>query len=109
MRQAYPIDPTTHATLDGNHNVIPATDLFEWGQWFESATRRVAEDFVGKVRISTVFLGLNHRYGEGRPLWFETMVFEGPLDGDMDRYTTWDEAEAGHKLMVERVRNETNI
>lgn len=29
--------------------------------------------------VSTVFLGLDHSFGEGRPLWFETMVFK---DGD---------------------------
>jgi hypothetical protein len=34
---------------------------------------------------------------------FETMVFGGPLNGEMDRYATWDEAEAGHKAMLDAV------
>lgn len=49
------------------------------------------------IHISTVFLGLNHQYGEGKPLLFETMVF-GLNDGDdmQDRYSTWNEAVDGH-------------
>jgi len=35
---------------------------------------------------------------------FETMVFGGKLDQEQERYCTYDEAEAGHKTMVERVR-----
>ena len=35
---------------------------------------------------------------------FETMVFGGSLDQEQDRCTTWDEAEAMHKAVVERVK-----
>jgi hypothetical protein len=38
------------------------------------------------------------------PALFETLVFGGPLSQEMDRYSTWAEAEAGHRAMVERVR-----
>jgi hypothetical protein len=31
------------------------------------------------------------------------MVFGGPLDQEQIRYCTWDEAEKGHREMVERV------
>jgi len=72
----------------------------------EGADRRVAfTDLDDRGRISTVFLGIDHSFGFGEgPLLFETMVFNGPLDGEQDRYSTWDEAEAGHKAMVERVK-----
>jgi hypothetical protein len=76
----------------------------EWGRFFQSADRRVASDEVGSARISTVFLGLDHSFGDGPPLLFETMVFEGELDGECERYSTWEEAEAGHSAMVERVK-----
>lgn len=67
---------------------------------------RVAETYVTpSIRVSTVFLGLDHRFGEGPPLVFETMVFGGPLDQDVDRYTTWEEAEAGHAVLVDRCRS----
>lgn len=41
-----------------------------------SKNRRVAFTVVGGYNVSTVFLGLNHRYfGKGPPLVYETMVF----------------------------------
>lgn len=57
------------------------------------------------VRVSTIFLGLDHSWGNSQPLLFETMVFGGPLDQEQDRYSTWEEAESGHKTMVERVKS----
>lgn len=96
-------------TLDG-HEPVPCEDVLEWGRWFETADqkRRVAETFLGDVRVSTVFLGLDHHFGFDRlehvPILFETMVFGGPLDQEQERYATWDEAEAGHEEMVKRVR-----
>lgn len=67
---------------------------------------RVAHDDLpsAHVSVSTVFLGLDHRFGPGAPLTFETMVFGGSLDQEQERYSTWDEAEAGHAAMVERVK-----
>jgi hypothetical protein len=52
--------------------------------------------------VSTVWLGINHRYGDGPPLIFETMVFgEGSmLDLACARYSTEQEAREGHRAMV---------
>lgn len=93
--------------LNGKEPVL-ASDTLEWARWFENAdSRRVASDRVcEEAEVSTVFLGLDHGYGEGAPLLFETLVFGGALDGEMERYSTWDEAERGHQAMVERVRRE---
>lgn len=88
--------------LDG-HEVKPAADVVEWAQWFETAQRQLGDYMREDIRVSTVFLGIDHRFGEGPPLIFETMVFGGPLDGETDRYSTYDEAEAGHGEMVKRV------
>lgn len=79
-------------------------DFMEWAEWRAKANRHVADEKVGDVRISTIFLGLNHQFGDGAPLLFETLVFGGALDQEMDRYSTWAEAEAGHKQTVERVK-----
>ena len=88
--------------LDG-HNPVPCDDLIEWARWFETANRHVAKTKVNKeVTISTVFLGLDHNFGEGCPALFETMVFGGKLDEQMERYATWDEAEKGHRKWVEK-------
>lgn len=98
-----------YAILDKNHNLVFTDDLLEWGRWFETADRIVQQDTLpnGKF-VSTVFLGLNHAFG-GKPLWFETMVFPKKGDGneldlDMERYETWNEAERGHREMVEKYK-----
>ena len=67
-------------------------------------TRRVRETFIGKVRISTVFLGIDHNWDGGAPLLFETMVFGGELDESQERCSTWEEAVAMHRDMCARVR-----
>ncbi len=92
--------------LEGK-TVVPTDDLLVWAKMFEdSEARTVAKTTVGNADVSKVFLGLNHSYGNGPPLIFETLVFGGQLDQEMDRYSTWDEAERGHKAMVGRVEQE---
>ena len=62
----------------------------------------------GDVEISTVFLGLNHAFHSGPPLIFETMVFTDvypEINEDMHRYSTWDQALAGHKEMIDMVES----
>lgn len=98
--------------LDG-HTPIAEPDLMKWGEWMKSAKRTVRKDTatvsldgknIGEITVSTVFLGLDHSFGEGEPKLFETRVFGGPLDGKMDRCGTWEAAEKMHELMCERVR-----
>ncbi len=73
-------------------------DMVEWGIWFESAKRHVAETTLPNgVSVSTVFLGLDHSFGDGEPILFETMIFGGKHGDYQERYSTWEEAEAGHK------------
>ena len=62
---------------------------------------------VGDVTVSTAFLGLDHQFADaGPPHLFETLVFGGPFDGEMDRCATWEGAEKMHDLMCERVKGE---
>jgi hypothetical protein len=93
-----------HFILKGRE-VVPV-DLMTWARWFEDHRdeKRVALDHIGESKVSTVFLGLDHNWGEGPPLLFETMVFGGPLDDETERYSTYEQAEAGHAAMCERVR-----
>jgi len=91
--------------LDEHNHVVPCSDVIEWGKFFQdSDRRRVARTEIGDVLVSTVFLGIDHRWGDGPPLIFETMVFGGELDQEMDRYSTWEEAIKGHETMVKRVK-----
>ncbi len=80
-------------------------NLMNWVKWFETADRIVAKDEFEGVVVSTVFLGIDHNWGEGDPLLYETMVFtdiEG--GGYMNRYFIWDEAVAGHNKIVDLMR-----
>lgn len=74
----------------------PVSSWREWSDPFFMMNRTVRESFIGDVRVSTVFLGLDHQYGDGPPILFETMIFNGPLDASEWRYSTWEEAEVGH-------------
>lgn len=105
---------------DGEVRLAP---LLVWARWSEHSERRVLTTNLGPVLVSTIFLGLDHQYGEGPPLIFETMlfhsktrVFDGPFgprryrpEWTRDEQTTWrystmEEAKRGHRVIVERVR-----
>lgn len=92
--------------LDGKTPVLEP-DLHKWGEWFETANRQVEVSIIYDVTLSTVFLGLDHSWSVGPPVLFETMIFGGPRDREYERYSTWDEAEAGHKKMFEELRSAT--
>lgn len=105
--------------------IIPVPDteegLIQWGEWMARAERHVGNDMVKGLWVSTVFLGLDHGWGD-TPLWFETMVF-GPrhlkevfgrshmLSSDLfcARYETLEEAKAGHALVVESIKERTEL
>jgi len=82
----------------------------EWGNLLvkDISARVVAKDDFrvagGPVCVSTVWLGLDHQWGDGPPLIFETMVFGGSIEGEMERYSTEAEALAGHAAMCAKVR-----
>lgn len=86
--------------------------MMEWGRLLANETyKRVAEAQVGPYWVSTVWLGIDHGFGGGPPLIFETMVFAtGPdvegLGPDLDchRWSTKAEALAGHDEVVTLVR-----
>lgn len=72
--------------------------------------RIVARDELPNgVIVSTVWLVLNHGYGSGRPLIFETMLFiqskrKMHAIGEQWRYSTEEEAKLGHKMLVKKWR-----
>ena len=112
----------TNKYILSGHEVIPCEDLTKWAEWFETADRKVAKTdipkrtflvWIGKlfktkrfepVRVSTVFLGLDHSFGDGRVQLFETMIFGGKFDQDMWQYSTWEESEKGHEKAVKKVK-----
>lgn len=89
--------------LDAQKAVVPA-DISTWSDFLDGDGKRVGRTEVGEASVSTVFLGVDHSFGDGPPLWFETMIFGGPFDQETWRYTTWAEAEAGHGRIVGALR-----
>lgn len=101
----------THYILSG-HTPVPVEDVAEWARSFDNI-RDVAKTEVDGVLVSTVFLGIDHRFfGDGDPILFETMCFALGDRGDYDfqaRYSTWEEAEAGHWDVVEQLRSGVSV
>ena len=92
------------------HKPVKCDDLMWWAWWMEKADRQVRDSMQGDVRVSTVFLGLDMNFGlDDAPVLFETMVFINGSGGDCERYSTWDEAEAGHARWVKHVFKPTPI
>jgi hypothetical protein len=95
------IDPDrAHRDLDGN-----PISLRQWCVLFESTGRIVAQDHVGEYYLSTVWLGIDHGFGDGPPLIYETMLFKGTRnDVETYRYSTWTEAEQHHAKLLEELK-----
>lgn len=94
--------------LDAEGQPVPCEDPIAWARWYEAHDdqRRVAVDRIGDIKVSTVFLGLDHNYGRGAPILYETMIFGGAHDGYQDRYHTRDQAVAGHAHAIAVVKGE---
>ena len=110
----FPVDETVEEDamsdtyiLNG-HQPVPCLDLMWWSWWFATADRHVRDTARDDVRVSTVFLGVDHGFGGRREL-FETMLFVNGTDQGVERYSTWDEAEEGHERWVMKVFKATPI
>ncbi len=91
--------------------LLPAVD--RWSKFrkdFENNCRVGDSHLRGGVHVSTVFLGLDHNYGDNygdrsapgyQPILFETMIFGGVHNDYQTRYATWMEAEVGHDKAVQ--------
>jgi hypothetical protein len=103
----------TFYKLHDDHSVEPVATLADgaevlsWAQWMSEHehVRHIGSDSVGDVAVSTVFLGFDHAI-RGEPQLFETMIFNGPRHLDRVRYATWDEAFAGHAIVLAQVQKE---
>lgn len=104
----------SHYFILAGREPVPATfrEYVDWSVANGDEARRVAGTTLDNGRwVSTVFLWMDHNFGDGPPILFETMVFGPPseerpnrLGEDLyqERYATWAEAEAGHAAAVAR-------
>jgi len=97
--------------LDENNNVIPCDDVLVWGEWFSNFNRRQVANtkVIEGVKVSTVFIGINHSWRYGQLHIFESMIFGGISDGYTERYSTWEEAEKGHHQIVAKILLDQNL
>jgi hypothetical protein len=87
------------------------SEYFDWVLLNENITKTIRFTQINEeVCVSTVFLGLDHNHSEsGPPHIFETMVFGGPMNEEMNRYSTWKDALDGHEYMVNIVKTQLGI
>ena len=63
-----------------------------------------ADDINGNL-VSTVYLGMDHGFGDGPPVLWETMMFnDSGRPGLQERYTSRQEAQAGHERICNDIR-----
>lgn len=94
--------------VEGKTVPVPLTEegLKTFMEWFSDiSNRKLASYEFENVKVSTVFLGLDHNWsGGGLPILWETVIFGGSNDGYLDRTTSKEEAMAAHKKAIEMVK-----
>lgn len=92
--------------LDG-HEPRRARSVLDWMKWFSCTDRTLARSVIDGIELSTVFIGIDHEFSphgtryHGRPMLFETAIFMTSRVVRAVRYPSWDEALAGHCMIVE--------
>ncbi|HUU84867.1 MAG TPA: hypothetical protein VM243_15305 [Phycisphaerae bacterium] len=88
-------------------DVIEEPDYDKWARWYETSyqeVRGVASSQAAYGTVETVFLGLNMSLSkDDPPKLFETRVHGGWFDDQWERYSTLEDARAGHEAWVARV------
>ena len=107
QKKPYQIRPRYYR-IDGTPYTGP-DPVLEWARDFERMKKtggRIIHqtELENGLWVSTVWLGLDHQFGDGPVHIFETMVFpKGSYsEKDCERYSTREEAEEGHIKMCSK-------
>lgn len=103
--------------LDEKGKPVQEPDLMKWGAWMQNSDKRIVARTElttpkGTVRISTVFLALDHSFSGGIPVLWETMIFGSKLKSlqhYQERYLSVEQAKAGHEVAVNFAKTVLNI
>lgn len=97
--------------LDDNNIPMQMEDDLAACTWLfnnQHRKRVAATTLADGVWVSTVFLGIDHSWGTGPPVLFETMVFSNEtfngIDTYTNRYCTYTDAMVGHRRVVDKLR-----
>jgi hypothetical protein len=76
-------NPLGKYILDSRGQPVPCPGLMKWARWIETSRVKWQKvDQIGPLRVSTIFLGLDHNFPmKGRPILWETMVFNDDMRG----------------------------
>ncbi len=79
----------------------------EYITFMKSAANRIIEQTrIGDLLVSTIFTGIDHAFGTGEKLLFETKVFGLPDDAQPRwRFSTWNQAVREHRRLVVMLEN----
>ena len=98
--------------FDGDkREAVTCTDIAAWADFMEHGKRVIGRTTIaGTFVVSTVFLGLDHGFGNGIVL-YETLIFYNPSDVErlvsydetMRRYGTYQGALGGHEEAIQLV------
>ena len=90
---------------EGEPRRVPASTYLDWLMTLPHGVRVVALTRINDdVRVSTVFVGVDHDRAGRLPILFETRVFGGKLDRAVQRYETAEQARRGHEEIVRQVK-----
>ena len=90
---------------DRAYQILDFIEFLESKYAERAAPTGILAKITDTVEVSTVWLGLNHSFIREYPLTiFETLIFGGLYDGDIQRYGTEEQALAGHLHAVNEMR-----
>lgn len=102
---------TTWFTLDDQEQLVPVDIVNTTAKWDPHGVWKPIQETVDGFMVSTVFLGTDHRFGDGPPLLWETMVFDhrddprDMIDIYCERYESAKAAREGHQVAIQWVKD----
>ena len=95
-----------HYILGGRVPIL-CEDMNAWALWMAAANRVLAATTIGDHRVQTVFRGVDAAVDEGPALLYRTTVSGTAYGSVIDNYSTWADAEKGHKRICEGIATNT--
>jgi hypothetical protein len=94
-----------HCYVLVNHKPKRANSLKEWMDFLASPDCIVASTDIGRVNVTTAFMGIDlSSTSYGPPMFFKTEIFGGQYDGIADYTPTWGGAALAHEQRCDMLR-----
>lgn len=91
--------------IDGVHYYDRGGNRVTFREWAKNNREVTSTHLLNGYWVSTIFIGIDHAWGNGPPMIFESMVFTSDKDMrsvDMMRYSTEVDARIGHELLCQK-------